>query len=152
MPRMNTKRTKRLAAAVAALALLPGILNAMNHIYKGHYASGSAAWTFDGTHIYRGHYASGSAAFTYEKGHLYEGHYASGSAAFPQAGSSSAREAGAARRHTCRRVAGRIFIRIDEDRHDDAYIGVAGPAGEAEACGDHERKHPRDIYSRRGGG
>ena len=52
------------------------------HIYRGHYASGSAAWTFDGKHIWKGHYASGSAEWTYENGHLYKGHYASGSAAF----------------------------------------------------------------------
>lgn len=52
------------------------------HIYKGHYASGSAAWSFDGEHIWKGHYTSGSAAWTYKGGHLYKGHYASGSAAY----------------------------------------------------------------------
>ena len=52
------------------------------HIYKGHYASGAADWTFDGKHIYKGHYASGAAAWTFEGGHLYKGHYASGAAAY----------------------------------------------------------------------
>ena len=42
---MKANRTNRLVAAIAALVLLPGVLNAMNHIYKGHYTSGSAAWT-----------------------------------------------------------------------------------------------------------
>ena len=52
----------------------------MNHIYAGHYASGSAAWTYKDGHLYEGHYASGSAAFTYDREHLWRGHYASGSA------------------------------------------------------------------------
>ena len=69
-------------AACALLLLFATTSFAMNHIYAGHYASGSAAWTYKDGHLYEGHYASGSAAFTYEKGHVYKGHYASGSAAF----------------------------------------------------------------------
>ena len=72
-----------LARAACALILLFATTSfAMNHIYKGHYASGSAAWTVEKGHIYKGHYASGSAAWTFDGTHIYKGHYASGSAAF----------------------------------------------------------------------
>lgn len=101
MKRMNKTLKGIAVAAVAALALFPGRLDAMNHVYKGHYTSGSAAWTvekghiykghyasgsadwsFDGKHIWKGHYTSGSAAWTYSNGHLYRGHYDSGAAAY----------------------------------------------------------------------
>ena len=54
-----------LARAACALILLFTTTSfAMNHVYKGHYASGVAAWTVEKGHIYKGHYASGPAAWT----------------------------------------------------------------------------------------
>ena len=67
-------------ALVALLLLLATASFAMNRVYNGHYASGSAAWTIADGHIYKGHYASGAAKFTYDKDHLWRGHYASGAA------------------------------------------------------------------------
>lgn len=32
-------------------------------IYKGHYTSGTAKWTFEDNRLYSGHYASGTAEF-----------------------------------------------------------------------------------------
>ena len=49
-------------------------------LYKGHYASGSAAYTYEKGRIWAGHYTSGSAAFSYDRDHLWRGHYTSGSA------------------------------------------------------------------------
>ena len=52
----------------------------MNHIWEGHYTSGSAIFAYDGDHLWRGHYTSGSAIFAYDGDHLWRGHYTSGSA------------------------------------------------------------------------
>ncbi len=78
-----------LARALVALLLLfaASTAFAMNHVYKGHYTSGSAAWTIEKGHIYQGHYASGSAAWTFDGEHIWKGHYASGSALFSYDGS-----------------------------------------------------------------
>ena len=70
-----------LARVACALLLLFATSSfAMNHIYKGHYTSGSAAWTVEDGHIYKGHYASGSAAWSFDGEHIWKGHYTSGSA------------------------------------------------------------------------
>ena len=80
LPLPRAGRAGLARAAFALILLFATTTFAMNHIYEGHYASGSAAWTVEKGHIYKGHYASGSSLFTYDHTHLWRGHYASGSA------------------------------------------------------------------------
>ena len=53
-------------AACALLLLFATTSFAMNHIWEGHYTSGSAIFAYDGDHLWRGHYTSGSAIASWD--------------------------------------------------------------------------------------
>ena len=53
-------------AACALLLLIATTSFAMNHIWEGHYTSGSAIFAYDGDHLWRGHYTSGSAIASWD--------------------------------------------------------------------------------------
>ena len=53
-------------AACALILLFATTSFAMNHIWEGHYTSGSAIFAYDGDHLWRGHYTSGSAIASWD--------------------------------------------------------------------------------------